>query len=1204
MNPIKILIVEDEHVVALDLQSSLETLGYKVVAYAATGEEAIRLVDSASPDVVLMDIHLQGTIDGIEAYSRIRARHNLPVIYLTAYSDPDTLERAKITEPFGYILKPFELRELRTTIEMALHKYGLEKKIVESERKFRELTDLLPQTVFEADVDGNLTFVNQHGLEWFEYSEEDLASGLTIFQMIVPGERETARQRLASLPSTERWSREQTMLKHSGSQFPAIIYLSKVIREHKLIGLRGLVVDISELKSSQDALRQSQQKLSLHVQQTALGAIEWDKSFRVTDWNPAAEQIFGYSRSEAMAASGADLIVPDQAKPFVDTVWNDLLACRGGAAASNVNRRKDGAIIECDWFNTPLIDDKGNVIGVASLVQDVTERKRVQENLRDSEERLKLITESVHEAIFVVDEEGRVTFWNAAAETIFGYARQEVMGQHLYPLIVPARYDNDFVNAFALRNHRNGDQEGARRMEIPSRRRDGAELVAELSIAPIRIKGKPHVVGILRDITERKAADEALARYTEELLDAKSKAEDQTQLLEIQAIELREAREAALEVSRLKSEFVANMSHEIRTPMNGVIGMTALLMETPLSTEQKECVQIIHKSGESLLRVINDILDFSKIESGKVDFEKRGFDLQTLVEEAMGLHTLRAQQKGLELAYLVNREVPRDVRGDPGRISQALANLVGNAIKFTDRGEVVVRVSLDRDDGSAALVRFTVADTGIGISEEESVKLFQPFTQADGSVTRKYGGTGLGLTITKRLVELMGGTIGFESEKEKGSTFWFTIPFEKEARARGKEATDISGFRGLVVDDNETNRDILSQMLLTWGIRAHTVENGHEALRLLKQCHATDPFDFVILDMQMEGMDGLSLAGYIKSDPSLSNTRLMMLSSLGSVKPATYIASGIEALLTKPVKQSTLYDTLVHLLNKDTLQTGAAGPFPAPMRPAAEELTPQFNARVLVAEDNEVNQEVARRMLMKLGCAVDIAADGAEAVRKTGDQKYDIVFMDCHMPVMDGYSATRTMKSRDEAAEGTIVVAMTANALRGDKEECFAAGMDDYIAKPVKMSDLAAVLRKWYKKEQGESLPAERIDGPSSQEVRTGLDRGRIERLKALVDEGEDQWWNTLIQKFLTGAKVKLDEIAEAVKGGDTAALRTLAHTLKGSSFNMGAAGMVQLCKNLEAAAEQHSLEVSKRWLADLLQEFEVVRTDLEKEIVVPKESQ
>lgn len=1204
MTPIKVLIVEDEHVVALDLQSSLESLGYKVVACAATGEEAIRLVDSTLPDVVLMDIHLQGTIDGIEAYSRIRARHNLPVIYLTAYSDPDTLERAKITEPFGYILKPFELRELRTTIEMALHKYGLEKKIIESERKFRELTDLLPQTVFEMDVKGNLTFVNQHGLEWFEYTEKEFASGLTIAQMIIPGERDKARQRLASLPSADRWSREQTMLKHGGSQFPAVIYLSKIIREGKLIGLRGLVVDISELKSSQDALRQSQQRLSLHVQQTVLGAIEWDKDFQVTDWNPAAERIFGYTRAEAIGSSGADLIVPDQVKPYAESVWNDLLACRGGGVATNENKRNDGTIIECDWFNTPLVDDKGNVIGVASLVQDVTERKRVQEHLRESEERLKLITESVHEAIFVIDEEGKVTFWNAAAEKIFGYSRQEVMGQHLYPLIVPARYDNDFVNAFTLAHRRSGDQSAPKRMEIPARRRDGAELIAELSISPIRLKGQPHAVGILRDVTERKAADEALARYTEELLDAKSKAEDQTQLLEIQAIELREAREAALEVSRLKSEFVANMSHEIRTPMNGVIGMTALLMETPLNGEQKECVQIIHKSGESLLRVINDILDFSKIESGKVDLERSAFDLQTLVEEAMGLHTLRAQQKGLELAYMVNRDVPRDVKGDPGRISQSLANLIGNAIKFTDRGEVVVRVSLDRHDGPSAVVRFTVADTGIGISEEEGAKLFQPFTQADGSVTRKYGGTGLGLTISKRLVELMGGTIGFESEKEKGSTFWFTIPFEKAGIPRKTEVTDISGFKGLVVDDNETNREILTQMLSTWGIRSASVDNGHEALRVLKQSSATEPYDFVILDMQMEGMDGLSLAGYIKSDRSLAATKLMMLSSLGSVRPATYIASGIEALLTKPVKQSTLYDTLVHLLNKDTLLTGGEYTPPSKPLPQVEELTPVFNARVLVAEDNEVNQEVARRMLMKLGCTVDIAADGAEAVLRTETQKYDVVFMDCHMPVMDGYSATRTIKSRDEGVGSTIIVAMTANALRGDKEDCFAAGMDDYIAKPVKMSDLAAVLRKWYLKEQGAFSPAEKPGSSTQPEVRSGLDRGRIERLRALIDDGDDVWWNTLIRKFAGDAEKKIDEIASAVVDSDGPALKILAHTLKGSSFNIGAVGMVQLCKNLEAAAEQRSLEVCKRWLNDLRIEFGVVRNELEKEIMVPKESQ
>ncbi|HTQ29639.1 MAG TPA: response regulator [Opitutaceae bacterium] len=570
-------------------------------------------------------------------------------------------------------------------------------------------------------------------------------------------------------------------------------------------------------------------------------------------------------------------------------------------------------------------------------------------------------------------------------------------------------------------------------------RKDGSHLPVWVSITALRDK-RERITGyfsVATDISDRKKAEQAL----------------------------RDAAAAAKESVRLKSEFLANMSHEIRTPLNAIIGMTGLLLDTDLSSEQRSFTETVRTSSEALLTVINDILDFSKIEAGQLAFETIDFDLREPVEGSLELLAEKASDQGLELAYLIEENVPTQLRGDPGRLRQILLNLVSNAIKFTERGEVVVRVSRSAENGRIITLRFAVTDTGIGIPREAQAKLFTPFVQADGSTTRKYGGTGLGLAICKQLVKLMRGEIGVESEPGRGATFWFTVPFslQPETAKVVHRPADVAGARVLVVDDNATNREIFTRQLASWHVKHAAVASGPEALDKLHAAAAVgESFDAAVLDMQMPGMDGLTLAGRIHEDPLLNGMKMLILSSIGRTIPSAELAAaGVSFTLLKPVKQSQLHDALASILVSRA---------PTPVRPRRPAVPPAASAgklRILVAEDNPVNQRVALLQLERLGHRADVAANGLEVLSVIETVHYDVVFMDCQMPELDGYETTRRIRSqeaerrsRGETVTPLRIVAMTANAMQGDREVCLAAGMDDYISKPVRPADIASALSR------------------------------------------------------------------------------------------------------------------------------------------------
>jgi two-component system, sensor histidine kinase and response regulator len=927
------------------------------------------------------------------------------------------------------------------------------------------------------------------------------------------------------------------------------------------MSLESLSSLLSDLVSQREASRRERDNQQFAVDQHAIVSVT-DLKGVILHANDKFCEISGYRRDELVGRNHR--IVKSGVHPasLYESLWHTISS--GQVWKGELcNRAKDGSTYWVSATIVPSLDADGMPYQYVAIRTDITRRKQIEVSLAEAASRLELATSSAGVGVWGWDVNTKKLWLDQQMAKLFQIDLGQfdgdfrAMGRCLHP------DDRDRVYEEFNQALRNGK---GLRTEFRVVWADGTERYLRCAATLTRgSDGRPaQMVGVDFDITSLRLAE----------------------------LEMREAKEQAEAANRSKSEFLANMSHEIRTPMNAVLGMSHLLLQTPLDRKQTDYVSKIQHSGQHLLGIINDILDFSKVEAGKLDVEHIEMDLEKVLENVANLVGEKAQAKELELLFDVAPDVPTLLVGDPLRLGQVLINYANNAVKFTERGEVTIQVRKREESEGEVLLYLAVRDTGIGLSEEQKDRLFESFQQADSSTTRKYGGTGLGLAISKRLAALMGGEVGVESELGQGSTFWFTARLGKssEQRCLPQPEPDLRGKKMLVVDDNARAREILSQMLRQQTFAVHEAASGEEALQLIQaQDDDKAPFELVFLDWKMPGLNGLAVADQLRRQVLRKPPRCVLVAADNNddIRMEAF-GAGVDAVMLKPVNPSVLFDTVMQVLGSRTLRKVASAV--AASRDMGQSPQPQAlerlrGARVLLVEDNDINQEVAAGMLRLSGLVVDIAENGQEALDQIRRSDYDIVLMDMQMPVMDGVTATQEIRKLDEY-QHVPIVAMTANARQTDRELCLTAGMVDFITKPIEPDDLWRALLRWIPS-RGE---AEGPRAPEASESRSGLVGSAVLQIPGLdVAQGLRRaignipLYLSLLRRFVTGQRSMGDEIQALVQGQDWSSAEMVAHTLKGVAGNIGAHGLQAQAGRLEEALREPARRADAAALAQVL---------------------
>ncbi|MEH2290999.1 PAS domain-containing hybrid sensor histidine kinase/response regulator [Nostoc sp.] len=1067
----------------------------------------------------------------------------------------------------------------------------------------------------------------------------------------------------------------------------------------------GIQRDISDVYNQLCLRKQAEANLrwqALTFENMHDGVIITDLTGSIIDWNPAAESMFGYTKAEILAKHSSILLQPEVAATLNANILSTLN--QQGRWSGEIHFiRKDGSERICETTIVALQNEQGETVATVGINHDITEHKRAKEALQRQLHRTLLLEQITQEIRQSLDTSK--IFETAATQIGQTFAVDRCL-IHSYisnptpriPLVAEYSTIPGYCSMLKLEvpitNNPHAEQmmtqesaiaspdvyvEPLLQMVQPICRKIGLKSMLSIRTS---YQGEPNgAIGLHQcsyfrqwtqdeiELLEAVAAQLGIALAQAHLLEQETR---QREELTLKNFALERAKRQAEAANRAKSEFLAMMSHEIRTPMNAVIAMTSLLLDTDLTPQQQDFVQTVHSSGDTLLTIINDILDFSKIESGKLELEEQPFNLRACVEEAISFLAPKAAQKDIELIYLIQPQVPTQIVGDLIRLRQVLMNLLNNAIKFTETGEVVLCIELGIGEGrrqraggrgqeaegqrgrgekltatSPLLpcspvpnpqsekeqllyeIQFAIKDTGIGIEPEKIERLFQPFTQADVSMTRRYGGTGLGLAISKRLSKMMGGTLWVESQgfiggnpsprwnKEKllsfpdsspGSTFYFTIITKVAAQSEQAELSTsplLASKRLLIVDDNLTNRQILSLQAESWKMETYAAKSGKEALVKLAQ---GAQFDIAILDMQMPEMNGTTLARQICKQSGCENLPLVIMTSLAKVETSSdFNDVQFAACLSKPIKHSQLYDVITRVLGNQPILANISH-FPSVDRHLGHRLP----LRILLAEDTVVNQKVTLLMLQKIGYGADVVTNGLEAIEALQKQRFDVVLMDVHMPKMDGLEATRRICQEWEVGFRPHIIAITANAMRGDRQVCLAAGMDDYISKPIQLQELAQALSKCLPQrnfeftsieQQKEVMRPELQPSPNilhseqNQILKSGkIDPKILQSLRNMV-QGDRVAFAELVECYLAETAKLVQHISTAIASQDIQTIWNTAHKLKSSSASIGAIALAQLCKMLESQARSSKLENNLELLSLLYEEYEQVKTALEKEL-------